>query len=73
MRAPGGTPLNLPLPSDLGDRHIMVLRNHGLLVVGASIAEPFLSRRIACERACAMQLAFFSNPAPNSTRSATPS
>ena len=43
--------------ADLGDRHIMVLRNHGLWIVGTSVAAAFL----ACyrmERACAMQLAF---------------
>jgi ribulose-5-phosphate 4-epimerase/fuculose-1-phosphate aldolase len=42
---------------DLGDRHIMVLRNHGLLVVGSSIAEAFVAT-YRMERACAMQLAF---------------
>jgi ribulose-5-phosphate 4-epimerase/fuculose-1-phosphate aldolase len=41
----------------LGDRHIMVLRNHGLIVVGSSIAEAFVST-YRMERACAMQLAF---------------
>jgi ribulose-5-phosphate 4-epimerase/fuculose-1-phosphate aldolase len=45
------------LLADLGDRHIMVLRNHGLLVVGGSIAEAFI-RTYRMERACAMQLAF---------------
>lgn len=43
--------------ADLGDRHIMVLRNHGLLVVGTSIASAFLAT-YRMERACAMQLAF---------------
>ncbi len=43
--------------ADLGDRHIMVLRNHGLLVVGASIAAAFIAT-YRMERACAMQLAF---------------
>lgn len=42
---------------DFGDRHIMVLRNHGLLVVGESIAAAFLAT-YRMERACAMQLAF---------------
>jgi ribulose-5-phosphate 4-epimerase/fuculose-1-phosphate aldolase len=43
--------------ADLGDRHIVVLRNHGLMIVGTSIAEAFvLTYRM--ERACAMQLAF---------------
>ena len=43
--------------ADLGDRHIMVLRNHGLLVVGTSIAAAFIAT-YRMERACAMQLAF---------------
>jgi ribulose-5-phosphate 4-epimerase/fuculose-1-phosphate aldolase len=43
--------------ADLGDRHIMVLRNHGLLVVGTSIAAAFITT-YRMERACAMQLAF---------------
>ncbi len=43
--------------ADLGDRHVMVLRNHGLLVVGTSIARAFIST-YRMERACAMQLAF---------------
>jgi ribulose-5-phosphate 4-epimerase/fuculose-1-phosphate aldolase len=45
------------LIADLGDRHIMVLRNHGLLIVGTSIAETFVAT-YRMERACAMQLAF---------------
>jgi ribulose-5-phosphate 4-epimerase/fuculose-1-phosphate aldolase len=45
------------LLADLGDRHIMVLRNHGLLIVGTSIAETFVAT-YRMERACAMQLAF---------------
>jgi len=43
--------------ADLGDRHIMVLRNHGLIVVGTSIAAAFVTT-YRMERACAMQLAF---------------
>ncbi len=45
------------LLADLGDRHIMVLRNHGLLIVGQSIAAAFAAT-YRMERACAMQLAF---------------
>ena len=45
------------LLADFGDRHIMVLRNHGLLVVGTSIAAAFIAT-YRMERACAMQLAF---------------
>jgi ribulose-5-phosphate 4-epimerase/fuculose-1-phosphate aldolase len=43
--------------ADLGDRHILVLRNHGLFVVGTSVADAFIST-YRMERACAMQLAF---------------
>jgi ribulose-5-phosphate 4-epimerase/fuculose-1-phosphate aldolase len=35
----------------------MVLRNHGLLIVGTNIAEAFVATH-RMERACAMQLAF---------------
>jgi ribulose-5-phosphate 4-epimerase/fuculose-1-phosphate aldolase len=45
------------LLADLGDRHIMVLRNHGLLIVGTSVAAAFVAT-YRMERACAMQLAF---------------
>jgi ribulose-5-phosphate 4-epimerase/fuculose-1-phosphate aldolase len=45
------------LLADFGDRYIMVLRNHGLLVVGTSVAAAFVST-YRMERACAMQLAF---------------
>ena len=45
------------LLEDLGDRHILVLRNHGLLIVGTSVAEAFVTT-YRMERACAMQLAF---------------
>ena len=45
------------LLADLGDRHILVLRNDGLLIVGTSIAAAFVAT-YRMERACAMQLAF---------------
>ena len=45
------------LLADLGSRHILVLRNHGLLIVGTSIAAAFVAT-YRMERACAMQLAF---------------
>jgi len=45
------------LLAEVGDRHIMVLRNHGLLIVGTSIAGTFVAT-YRMERACAMQLAF---------------
>jgi len=43
--------------ADLGDRHILVLRNHGLFIIGRTIAETFVAI-YRMERACAMQLAF---------------
>jgi len=44
------------LAANLGDRPAMILRNHGLLVVGASVAEAF--RRIYyLEQACRIQMA----------------
>lgn len=43
--------------ADLGDKHIMVLRNHGLIVIGRTVAEAFIAT-YRMERACAMQLAF---------------
>src|SRR5207302_1113796 len=43
--------------ADFGDKHIMALRNHGLFIVGRSIAEAFIAT-YRMERACAMQLAF---------------
>lgn len=45
------------LLTNIGDRHILVLRNHGLLIVGTSIADAFVTT-YRMERACAMQLAF---------------
>ena len=43
--------------ADFGDKHIMVLRNHGLIIIGKTIAEAFVAT-YRMERACAMQLAF---------------
>jgi ribulose-5-phosphate 4-epimerase/fuculose-1-phosphate aldolase len=43
--------------ADFGDKHIMVLRNHGLFIVGRTVAKAFIST-YRMERACAMQLAF---------------
>jgi ribulose-5-phosphate 4-epimerase/fuculose-1-phosphate aldolase len=45
------------LVRDLGDNRILVLRNHGLLTVGRTVAEAFVWMYRA-ERACRMQLAF---------------
>ena len=44
------------LARDLGACNVMILRNHGLLTVGASIAETF-NRMYGLERACQAQLA----------------
>lgn len=58
------------LVADLGDKRIMILRNHGTLTAGRSVAEAFvLMYRI--ERACRMQIAAQSggqelNPLPQS-------
>jgi len=41
--------------SDLGNREALVLRNHGMLVVGASIAEAF-NNIYRLERACQLQV-----------------
>lgn len=43
--------------ANFGEKHIMVLRNHGLFIVGHTIAEAFVAT-YRMERACAMQLAF---------------
>ncbi len=45
------------LVRDLGDNRVLVLRNHGLLTVGRTVAEAFVWMYRA-ERACRMQLAF---------------
>ncbi len=43
------------LVADLGDKNYMILRNHGLLTVGKSAAEAFLSMYLL-ERACRIQI-----------------
>lgn len=48
------------LQDDLGDKNIMLLRNHGTLAVGATVAEAFM-RIYFIERACAMQVATLSS------------
>ncbi|MNJ35610.1 Decarboxylase NovR [compost metagenome] len=54
-----GPALNLEergrLQRDLGHKHLMILRNHGTLTVGASVAEAFV-RMHMLERACAAQV-----------------
>jgi len=43
------------LVADLGDKHNLILRNHGLLTCGATCADAFL-RLFFLERACTMQI-----------------
>jgi len=43
------------LIADLGDKHSMILRNHGLLTTGATCPDAFL-RLFFLERACTMQV-----------------
>ena len=47
------------LVADLGPRHTMILRNHGTITVGASVAEAFL-RMYFLERACEAQILMLS-------------
>lgn len=55
-----GIALNLDerarLQADLGDKHAMILRNHGTLTVGSNVAQAFM-RMYWLERACEMQIA----------------
>ena len=55
-----GIALNLEererLRADLGDKHAMILRNHGTLTVGQTVQEAFM-RMYWLERACAAQVA----------------
>jgi ribulose-5-phosphate 4-epimerase/fuculose-1-phosphate aldolase len=43
------------LVQDVGDKHIMLLRNHGTLTIGRSCADAFL-RMYYLERSCSMQV-----------------
>lgn len=51
------------LVRDLGDKTSLVLRNHGLLTVGPTVADAFLSMYVL-ERACEIQLAAQSTGRP---------
>jgi len=44
------------LVADLGQKNVMILRNHGTLTVGRTVAEAF-TQMYFLERACAMQVA----------------
>lgn len=48
------------LQADLGDKGSMLLRNHGTLTVGATVAQAF-TRMYFLERACEMQIATMSS------------
>jgi ribulose-5-phosphate 4-epimerase/fuculose-1-phosphate aldolase len=52
------------LVASLGDKPFLILRNHGLLVVGASVAEAF-QRLWTLQRACEIQLASDAGQGPN--------
>ena len=43
------------LVADLGDKHLMILRNHGTLALGGSVASCFM-RMYYLERACRIQV-----------------
>lgn len=43
------------LVHDIGDKHLMILRNHGTLAIGKSCADAFL-RMYYLERSCSMQV-----------------
>ena len=51
------------LQADLGDANFMILRNHGLLTVGSTIADTFLSMFIL-QRACEIQVQALSGNRP---------
>jgi ribulose-5-phosphate 4-epimerase/fuculose-1-phosphate aldolase len=51
------------IASDLGDRRTLILRNHGLLTVGSTIAEAVVAMLIL-ERACRVQVAALSMGRP---------
>lgn len=51
------------LVADLGDKSMMILRNHGLLTVGETVGDAFL-RLFLLQRACEMQIAAQAGGAP---------
>lgn len=51
------------LAADLGDRDVMILRNHGLLACGRTVADAF-AELYHLQRACEVQLAVQSAGAP---------
>ncbi len=51
------------LAENLGDKHVLVLKNHGLLACGQTVAQAFV-RMFRLERACQVQLAAQSTGSP---------
>jgi len=51
------------LARDLADKDVLILRNHGLLTVGATVAEAFWLM-VQAQRACEIQIAAMSGGAP---------
>ena len=52
------------LVASLGEKHYLILRNHGLLVTGATLSEAF-QRLWTLQRACEIQLASDAGQGPN--------
>ncbi len=52
------------LVASLGEKDVLILRNHGLLVVGASVPETFIESW-SLQRACEVQVAAAAMPGPN--------
>ena len=48
------------LAANLGDKNVMILRNHGLLTCGTSVGEAFM-KMYYLERACKVQLQVLSS------------
>lgn len=59
------------LVADLGDRHTMLLRNHGTLALGRNCADAFL-RMYFLERACTMQVRALSGAKGNPVHQGVP-
>ncbi len=51
------------LAANLGDKHVLILKNHGLLTCGQTVAQAFV-RMFRLERACQVQLAAQATGAP---------
>ena len=51
------------LADNLGDKHVLILKNHGLLACGQTVAQAFV-RMFRLERACQVQLAAQSTGSP---------